>query len=72
VVCRSHYCIKRLAEKKRALKHTLTKKLYMSASFLQLPRSKSAPEDQREEERPEKWYYKKNSVGKNNNNETKM
>jgi hypothetical protein len=47
VVCRSHHCIKRLAEKKRALKHTVSKKLYMSASFLQLPRSKSAPEDKR-------------------------
>jgi hypothetical protein len=58
VVCRSHYCIKRLAEKKRALKHTVTKKLYMSASFLQLPRSKSAPEDQIEQERLEKWCYK--------------
>jgi hypothetical protein len=30
----------------------------MSASFLQLPRSKSAPEDKREQERLEKWYYK--------------
>jgi hypothetical protein len=50
--------MKRLAEKKRAWKDTVTKKLYMSASFLQLPRSKSAPEDQREQERLEKWYYK--------------
>jgi hypothetical protein len=54
VVRRSHYCRKRLAEKRRAWKHTATKKLYMSASFLQPPRSKSALEDQREQERPEK------------------
>jgi hypothetical protein len=43
----------------------------MSASFLQLPRSKSAPEDQREQERLEKWYYKILSR-KNKKNKTKM